>query len=251
MAHFYDCKDRKKPQLITEVTTPAQARKHGKKTYPSITTIIGQTIKDPFLDGIHKPRSMVKYARMEEHWNKEWKEIEQLCYGLVESPDGRTISSAEFGTSVHEAIEKKLWTLKFGGQFEESIYDPYAEPFVDWVIQNCYYIVGVEHKIADNLIKSCGSIDVILKDMEKNQMFICDYKCRKSKQFYPKDLWQMAIECEMLRRNYKLDYLPLCVSVCIDINTKKHYHKHWTLEEMEEAIQIVKLISKLYWKVRM
>jgi hypothetical protein len=121
MAHFYDCKDRKKPQLITEVTTPAQARKHGKKTYPSITTIIGQTIKDPFLDGIHKPRSMVKYARMEEHWNKEWKEIEQLCYGLVESPDGRTISSAEFGTSVHEAIEKKLWTLKFGGQFEGSI----------------------------------------------------------------------------------------------------------------------------------
>ena len=93
-------------------------------------------------------------------------------------------------------------------------------------------------------------MDAVLRHRDTKELFICDYKCRKSKQFYPKDLWQMAIECEMLRRR-GLDYLPKCISVCIDINTKEHYHKLWTEEAQKEAIKIVKYISKLYWMIRM
>ena len=251
MAHFYDCTKTKTPELIREVTTPSQAKKYKGKVYPSITTIIGQTIKDPFLDSIYKPRKMVELARQEEHWDKEWKTIEQLCYGLVKSPTGEIIPSAEFGTGVHKAIENLLLNEMFEGGLYPSKYDSYGQPFVDWVLQEEHKIIGVEYKIADNLIKTCGTIDVVLRDRETKKMFICDYKCRKSKQFYDKDLWQMAIECEMLRRKYKLDYLPSCMSVCIDINTKEHHHKIWKEEQMKEAIQIVKLISKLYWKIRM
>jgi hypothetical protein len=251
MAHFYNCTKIKQPFLEKEITTPSQAKKHKDKIFPSITTLIGSTIKDPFLDSVHKPRSMVKYARMEEYADLDWKDIEQLCYGLVESPDGRMIPSSEFGTSVHNSCEKLLNALKFGDdEYEPSMYDEYAQPFIDWVQENNYKIIGTEYPIADNLIKTCGTIDVVLKDETQNHIFICDYKCRKSRQFYDKDLWQMAIECEMIRRR-GLDYLPSCISVCIDINTKQHHHKKWTEEQMKKAIQIVKYISKLYWAIRM
>ena len=73
MAHFYDCKDAKSPILNPEITTPSQAVKAGKKIYPSVTTVISSTIRDPVLDVIHKPRSLVKFARMEEHEDKDEK----------------------------------------------------------------------------------------------------------------------------------------------------------------------------------
>ena len=252
MAHFYDCSDPKSLELKEEITTPSQAKKEGKKIYPSVTTIIGSTIKDPFLDTIHKPRSLVKYARMEEHWEKDWKGIEKLCYGLRECAEtGELIYSSEFGTRVHKCAEKILNSYKHGTEYEEDeYYDSYAMPFLDWVQENDHKIVATEYMISDNRIKTCGSVDVILRGSRSGELFLADYKCRKSKQFYDKDLWQLAIESEMLRRK-GLDYQPNCLSVCIDITTKKHYHKLWSEEQVKEAIEIVKLISKLYWKIRM
>jgi len=250
MAHFYNCTDLQNPYLDKEVETPAQAKKKGKHYYPSCTTIIGQTIKDPFLDSIHKPRSMVQFARMQEHEDKNWKDLERLCYGEVQSPSGETIPSSEFGTSVHASAEKLLDSVLFKLPYEDDIYDPWAEPFVQWVQEEGHSIVATEYMVADRLIKTCGTVDVVLRHKDTKELFICDYKCRKNKQFYPKDLWQMAIECEMLRRR-GLDYLPKCMSVCIDINTKEHYHKIWTEEAQKEAIKIVKYISKLYWMIRM
>ena len=250
MAHFYDCKNKKQPQLIEDIKTSAQAKKVGAHVFPSITTIIGQTIKHPFLDRIWKPKKLVEFARMEEYQDLEYQDLEQLCYGFVESPSGERVTSAEFGTAVHASAEKLLNQHKFGGQVLDSEYDEYAQPFLDWVIAQDHYIVGTEVPIADGTIKTCGTIDVILKDKETGEIFICDFKCRKSKQFYDKDLWQMAIECEMLRRK-GLDYLPKCVSICIDINKKVHHHKLWSESEQLKAIQIVKHISKLYWLLNM
>ena len=250
MAHFYNCKDVMNPFLDEEIETPAKAKKKSKFHYPSCTTIIGQTIKDPFLDSIHKPRSMVKFARMQEHNDKHWKDLERLCYGQLESPEGTIIQSSEFGTRVHASAEKLLDSLLFKLPYEEDIYDSWAQPFVDWVQEEGHSIIATEYIVADRLIKTCGTIDVVLRDKDTKELFICDYKCRKSKQFYPKDLWQMAIECEMLRRR-GLDYLPKCISVCIDVNTKEHYHKVWKEEDQKEAIKIVKYISKLYWMIRM
>ena len=83
MAHFYNCTKIKQPFLEKEITTPSQAKKHKDKIFPSITTLIGSTIKDPFLDSVHKPRSMVKYARMEEYADLDWKDIEQLAMDLL------------------------------------------------------------------------------------------------------------------------------------------------------------------------
>ena len=252
MAHFYDCSDMDSLELKEEITTPTQAKKFGKKIYPSVTTVISSTIRDPFLDVIHKPRSLVKFARMEEHADKDWRALEKLCYGERECPEtGDMIPSSEFGTRVHKCAEKLLDAYRYNDEYEEDEhYDPYAMPFLDWVKERGHKVIATEYMVADKLIKLCGSVDVILKGGSSGKMMICDYKCRKSKQFYDKDLWQLAIESEMLRRK-GLDYRPSCVSVCIDVTTKKHHHKLWSDEEVENAIQIMKWISKLYWKIRM
>ena len=253
MAHFYDCSNPKSLELKQEITTPSQATKAGKRIYPSVTTIIGSTIKDPFLDSVWKPRSMVEFARMEEHSDKDWRELEQLCYGERECPEtGEMIPSSEFGTRVHNCAEKLLIAYAQGVYYDEDEwYDPYAQPFIDWVDEMGHKVVATEYMISDNTIKTCGSIDVVLRGSHSNELFLCDYKCRKRKQFYEKDLWQLAIESDMMRRKGKLDYLPQCISICIDINTKKHHHKVWSEDQVKEAIQIFKWMSKLYWKLRM
>ena len=228
MAHFYDCSDMDSLELKEEITTPTQAKKYGAKIYPSVTTVISSTIRDPFLDVIHKPRYLQSSGR-----------------------SSADIPSSEFGTRVHKCAEKLLDAYRYNDEYEEDEhYDPYAMPFLDWVKERGHKVIATEYMVADKLIKLCGSVDVILKGGSSGKMMICDYKCRKSKQFYDKDLWQLAIESEMLRRK-GLDYRPSCVSVCIDVTTKKHHHKLWSDEEVEDAIQIMKWISKLYWKIRM
>lgn len=252
MAHFYDCKDAKSPILNPEITTPSQAVKAGKKIYPSVTTVISSTIRDPFLDVIHKPRSLVKFARMEEHDDKDWRDLERLCYGERLCPETEEmIPSSEFGTRVHNCAEKLLNAYRYSDDYEEDEhYDPFAAPFLDWVKDNEHKVIATEYMLADGRLKLCGSVDAILKDQNDSQLFLADYKCRKSKQFYDKDLWQLAIESEMLRRR-GLDYQPRCISVCIDVTTKKHHHKVWDQDKVKEAIEIMKLITKLYWKIRM
>jgi hypothetical protein len=183
---------------------------------------------------------------------EDWKDLERLCYGERECPEsGEMIPSSEFGTRVHACAEKLLNAHKFSDEYEEDEhYDPFALPFLDWVQENEHKIIATEYMLADARIKLCGSVDAILKDQTSSELFLADYKCRKSKQFYDKDLWQLAIESEMLRKR-GLDYQPKCISVCIDITTKKHHHKVWEEDKVKEAIEIMKLISRLYWKIRM
>jgi len=45
--------------------------------------------------------------------------------------------------------------------------------------------------------------------------------------------------------------LPKCISVIIDCDTKKHYHKEWSADEMKIGIQNFKYTAKLYWNKRM
>ena len=50
---------------------------------------------------------LVSLAR--ENPNMDWRDVETLVYGTREHPvTGDTISSAEFGTSVHQCIEDKV-----------------------------------------------------------------------------------------------------------------------------------------------
>jgi len=254
MAHFYNCTDIKQPEFEPDIETPAQARKVNK-VYPSVTTVLG-IVKDAFLDSIYKPRMMVELAR--KHPSLQWQELERMTYGFRTHPEtGETIPSSEFGTAVHKTIEDMVESLIWDRMRElpeGRDFDDWAEPFYDWVQDNNVKPVACEKIIADNRIKIAGSVDFIGHDAE-GQLFLADYKCRTNTKgkakVYDKDCQQLAVESWMLSREHKLSYLPKCISVVIDCDTKKHHHKVWTPEEMEKGIKVAKKCAELYWLLRM
>ena len=66
-----------------------------------------------------------------------------------------------------------------------------------------------------------------------------------------RDCQQLGIEAYMMMKEHKLDYLPECISVIIDCDTKKHYHKVWSEDELDKGIKVAKKCAELYWMLRM
>ena len=251
MSHFYKY-NKGNPIFLEDVATPAQAKKI-QGAWPSVTTVLG-IIKDPFLDGIYKPMKITELAR--ELPSMHWRGIADLTYGTRESPvTGEQIPSSEFGTAVHKRIEDfVLADMDARLPSDKTPWDGWARPFIDWYIDNDVTPVAVEHMLGEGAVKIVGSVDFIGKDAS-GEAFLADYKCRANckgtGKFYPKDLYQLAIESWMLSKRPKMDYIRGCISICIDCDTKKHYHKVWSAEQILEGVEIAKLCSKLYWRTRM
>lgn len=253
MAHFYNCTDISEPEFEPEVETPAKAKKLNK-VFPSVTTVLG-IVKDAFLDSIYKPRMITTLAR--KYPELQWQDIERLTYGTREHPmTGQTIESSEFGTTVHKVIEDHISHFWLGVDKapEDTAWNDWAEPFIVWVESNNVKPIACEKVIANNRIKIAGSVDFIGHDSE-GQLFLADYKCRTNTKgkakVYDKDCQQLAIESWMMMRQHNLSYLPSCISVVIDCDTKKHHHKVWTSEDMEKGIKVAKKCAELYWLLRM
>ena len=220
MSHFYDC-DASEP-FLTEARTPTQAKKIN--AYPSVTTVMG-IIKDPFLDGIWSPNKFVQLARENKDWDMD--EIFKRKFGM------RTSLIAGKNPSL------------------DSEWDSWAEPFLKHISDNNIEPVASELIAWDDELKVAGSVDFVGK-MPDGKYYMADYKCRDCKgrggKFYEKkDCTQLAIESWMLARMWDLDYLPWITSVCIDIETKKHYHKEWTWKQMQKGIERFKLMAEIYW----
>ena len=254
MAHFYNCKDTTDPSFEPDIETPAKARKVNK-AYPSVTTVLG-IVKDAFLDSIYKPRMMTDLARKNPFL--PWQELERMTYGFRKHPaTNEDIPSSEFGTAVHKTIEDMIESLIWDRMRElpeGREYDDWAEPFYQWVLDNDVKPIACERIIADNRIKIAGSVDFIGHDSD-GKVFLADYKCRTNTKgkakTYDKDCQQLAIESWMLMKQHKLDYLPSCISVVIDCDTKKHHHKVWDSDEMQKGIKVAKKCAELYWLLRM
>lgn len=253
MPHFYNCQDIGDPMFCPDIQTPAKARKE-RRVYPSVTTVLG-ILKDPFLDGIYKPRMITEIARDKPELT--WQDVERLTYGTREHPiTGQIIESSEFGTTVHKVIEDQVsWEYGWSEtEPEETEWDQWASPFLDWVKRTGVQPIACERIIANNRIKIAGSVDFIGYD-EDGKLFLADYKCRTNTggkaKTYAKDCQQLAIESYMLMKLHKLDYLPGCISVVIDCDTKEHHHKEWSPDEMHDGIRIAKKCAELYWLTRM
>ena len=251
MAHFYKYNNGD-PFFIKEVETPAQAKKL-KQVFPSVTTVLG-VLTDPFIDGRYKPMKTTELSR--QHPNKTWEQIKDLVYGLREHPVTKEmIPSSEFGTEVHKRIEEYvLFDLGKQKNIGDSDWDEYAIPFVDWY-RNSEIVPRFAEKIVTcSRVKTAGSVDFIGQYKDRTY-FLADYKCRSCKdntpKFYLKDKCQLGIEALFLKQELNLNYIPECISICIDTNTAKHHHKVWKLDDVLHGIKITKLCSKLYWETRM
>jgi len=253
MAHFYSCEVSGYPIFEPEITTPAQAKKK-RKTYPSVTTVLG-IVKDEFLDSIYKPSKITELAREFPHL--DWHEVERLTYGTRTHPaTGETISSADFGTEVHKTIEEIVNSeiLMHSSPRRADVYDDWANPFIRWIEETGVRPIACEYIVANSRLKIAGSVDFIGYDAD-DKIFLADYKCRTNTRgkakVYDKDCEQLAIESYMLMKERKLDYLPACISVVIDADTKFHFHRKWTEAEMQKGIKVAKKCAELYWLKRM
>ena len=246
MSHFYNCSD---PEpFLTTAKTPPQARKIG--AFPSVTTVMG-IIKDPFLDGIWSPSKFVELARENPEW--EMDEIHRRKFGMRQSPEDQSeMTASEFGTAVHARLEKHIDDVIRGVEPQlDSDWDAWVEPFLRHIVDNSIEPVSVEFVAHDDELKVAGSVDFIGK-LPDGKYYMADYKCRDCKgkggKFYEKkDCTQLAIESWMLAKMWDLEYLPFITSVCIDIGTKKHYHKEWSFKQMQKGIERFKLMSEIYW----
>tara|TARA_R100001163_G_C5046216_1_gene183518 strand:+ start:707 stop:1483 length:777 start_codon:yes stop_codon:yes gene_type:complete len=257
MAHFYKYGETKS-LFMDEIKTPAQARKCKDAVYPSVTTILS-IIKDPFLDGIYKPKKITELAR--QYPSMYWMDVADLVYGQRQHPtSNELIPSSEFGTAVHKRIEDYVeFDLEFPfgttkHEMDRSIWDDWAKPFVDWYKEKQVQPIASEQVLACDKVKTAGSVDFIGR-WKDGGFFLADYKCRSCKggkpKFYDKDCYQLAIEALFLKQDKALGYMPECISVCIDTDTCKHYRKHWKKSEVLHGIKVAKLCSKLYWGTRM
>lgn len=246
MSHFYDCTT--DDPFLTSANTPTQAK--NLDAYPSVTTVMG-IIKDPFLDGIWSPKKFVELARENSEWDMD--EIFKRKFGMRTSAvDGSEITSSEFGTSVHARLEKHIGDMIAKKKPKlDSEWDSWTEPFLKHIVDNQIEPIAVELVAHDHEIKVAGSVDFVGK-MPDGKYYLADYKCRDCKgrggKFYEKkDCTQLAIESWMLARMWDLEYLPWITSVCIDIETKKHYQKEWNWKQMQKGIERFKLMAEIYW----
>lgn len=247
MSHFYKT-DSDSGVHLTTASTPAQAKKLG--AYPSVTTVM-RIIKDPFLDEKWSPAKYVELARENEGWGMG--EIEMRKYGMRTDPTtGLEITSSAFGTSVHERLETHANSIiNEEPILMDSDWDDWAVPFIKFIHDEGIEPLKSEFIAFDDEIKVAGSVDFI-GEQKDGKIIMFDYKCRDCKgkggKFYEKkDCTQLAIESWMLARMWDLEFLPTIVSVCIDIGTKKHYHKEWSWKQMQKGIERFKLTSEIYW----
>lgn len=248
MSHFYDCES--EPVLLPEVTTPAKARKAGPEVYPSVTTVLG-IMSDPFLDSIWKPREITRIAR--ELPDLEWQEVSQLTYGTRDHPaSGEKIPSSEFGTAVHKAIEVMLNGDELDP--ETAPFYGWAVPFIDFVDEMDWGTFASEMTVYSRTLRVAGTVDYIGIKPD-GSMVLCDYKCRRGcedkAKVYDKDLYQLAIEAQILFEAGATETMPECRTVVIDFESKQHHHHVWSVDKVYNGIEIAKLCAKLYHAVRM
>ena len=177
-----------------------------------------------------------------------------MKYGFRTNPlGGDPISSSEFGTLVHARLESHIESIMRTGGLDlhgVTAFDSWALPFINYIIDNDIEPIATEKVLFCNKFKSAGSVDFIAKVDGKYHLF--DYKCRDTKgtggKFYEdKDCTQLAIEARFLKDTMGLDYDPGITSVCICVESKKHYHKNWTKTQARKGVTRFRYLSKLYW----
>lgn len=247
MAHYY-IKTGEGIQTAHHLTE-SQARKQG--AFASVTTALG-AIKDTFLDEVWKPKKLVLSAesnprRAGENDDEYVKRISAIMWGIRTRWDGEEFGSADFGTAIHAELEK--WNLDHNYEFEHQ-WEMYCLGWPGEYHKLFSETLAAEKLVADEDFWIAGTIDLLALD-HNGKVCLADYKVRGAfkdgKGFTaPKDIRQLAIEAEIIRKQYDLDYLPQCYSVIIDCESGEYYVNKWTPYMMEKGMREAAAIIRCY-----
>jgi len=247
MSHYYTKNKDGGITLLKEVTTPSQARKHGSALV-SVTTLLGYLPND-YINNIWKPKKYVELGR--EHPDLDASEITALMWGVRTCPEtGEEISSSDFGTRAHARLEDHMNGIIQGEDIlRNHPYDPIVAQTVRWLSDNGFTPVQAEKMVACEKRGTAGTIDLIALKEEK--LCLLDYKFRDCPsgegKFYDKDVAQLAVEANIVAEQYRLDYIPGCLSICIDTNTGVPHVKQWTRAAVNRGQQLFEAARLMYY----
>ncbi len=245
MSHFYKPQKDGTAKLVKSITTPNQAK--GKNALASVTTMLG-VIPSDFLS--KWSRKQIFNLAIEGH---SFEECERRRYGMRTDVDGREVSSAQFGTSVHSALEHHLERMSAGDLSPNNgPYAKYVNPFSDWFRKNDYTLVEAETTCYCIRRKTAGTIDVLAKDAD-GRYVLMDFKTRSvradvkpASKVYLKDSAQLAVEADIIREREGLDYIPNTISIVISVEDGRTGIRHWPLDKQAYALEVFEACSNLY-----
>jgi len=246
--HIYDYSDLDNPKL-SDKTKLSDIRK-SDSLYPSVTTIL-KTIPNPFLQEWVVNKCIEIGRRFPEMKDAD---IRSLAWGRVKSPEGEILSSAEFGTRCHYALE----TLFTGDiSLENRVLGQGDSPYEEFVMEVYDDIINLgitdtqpEVLVCDHDLKIAGMIDLLAK--KDGRFVLLDYKfrtCNGKGKFYDSDSYQLAIESFFIQQEYNLNYLPKICSICVDNVSGIGYFKWWTQKRLDRGIQIFLDARDLYFSI--
>lgn len=248
MSHFYKLPTSKdeRPELIKGVKTEAQARKHDDRPVASVTTKLG-ILANPFLSD-WKLGNAIKIARQCSTLDVE--QIKELLWGQREMPDGRMVSSSEFGTEGHAQIERALIAARDKRPYEIGHgWETYVSNVLTWLDVQGFFPIEMEFPVWCRTRKLVGTIDAI-GGSKDDTLILWDYKFRDCKgkpgRAYPKDGQQLAIESAMLRDLWNLKHMPRAFSLIIDCETASVNAVEWKEERFDRALREAEAINACY-----
>lgn len=239
-------------KFVKSIKSPAQARDYNRRGWvvASVTTIL-QLVPNDFL----AERALKQiYWACRKHPNISFDEAKKHIYGFRKLPDGRTVTSSAFGTAGHKELEKALERyLETGEAKWPERWDPWIGPVINWILEN-YEPIHMEYKVADPIkYKTCGTVDLVVQNRKTERTELLDFKFRYGgddikQKFYPgKDAPQLAVEADMIKDQWGLEYVPRTTNIAIDTEPTGNFHpKQWTYKAQAKALSDFEATSKFY-----
>lgn len=246
--HFY----KKRPDGSIETAhdlSMGDAVKQG--AFGSVTTALALW-KNEYLENIWGPKKLVLETESNPRLPNESDEdyvarIVQLKWGVRTRWDGVEFPSNDFGTEIHNELER--WNLDHSYQFN-PVWEMYCTGWPPLFQANLRETVAAELLVADDHYWIAGTIDLLALGHD-GRLCLVDYKCRGEFRngkgsTYDKDVHQLAIEADIIRKQYSLDYFPQCISVIIDSTSGDYYWKQWTPYMMAKGLRQAQAIVRCF-----
>lgn len=235
--HIYNCPEGGDARRLKSITTPAQARKN-PDYYPSVTGVLG-LLPNPFIQK-WRGRKLVELSK--QHPDADIEELEAMAWGMRTCPaTGKEISSSDYGTAAHAAIERHFTNPEQGN---DAYYDEVAAT-IEYLEDN-FTFSEAETILVDRELKIAGTVDYIGKD-KNNKWMLADFKFREKNNTYSKDLAQLAVEARMLKKDNWLPYDPDIYSIVVIDG--QPYPKKWSDKMKAKGLQIAETAAYLYWNL--
>ena len=189
---------------------------------------------------------LVNLARQDHDAGME--ELHERKFGYRTTPSGELVTSSEYGTRLHAALEDSVNECIDGVEPSETgLKDRY-----DWLgsvdsilsaIEPVDSYTHTEVQIGSHELRTVGTIDLVFEKDEDT--YLADYKTRAcngkpSSKIYDKDRNQLAIEAYMWWKNdwlqFPSDKMPKIMTVVYCTDSGKVHTKVWSDEQVRRGI---------------